>query len=337
MFIFHSYSRIEYQCIENIPTAQPATAATAPTLTLHPTTESKTISGAPRQTTETTSPTTVSTETISFNQLSTSTKKTGSAADTTNESATDVGGIVGGIVGVILVICIIGAVIFFIKRRKADNITSKNVHVNQNGSNRRYQTDTSLPRTTTTPVYYELGKNGNNSRPISVKPTSGDNYDYIGGDNHATGNDNYNHIGINGVTTDDEYHHLKGPNSNKPSVPDSNYNHIGPFSVAEDNYQHIGDNKPGIITEDTYNHIGGHDNTGLNSDAYHHIGGNHEHQVVTGGTYNHIGGDHKEILGNDDYHHIGNGNAQPIIIDGEYSHIGGADVLEGEYSLAKDI
>ncbi|KAK6169627.1 hypothetical protein SNE40_020632 [Patella caerulea] len=306
--IFHSYSKIEYQCVINNPSSTPQST--------YGTTQSST---KPKPITETSTLSTVSIK-FSSNTLT----STQASTSLTNIPAT--GGIVGGIIGVILVIGIVAAIIFFIKRRNADKKPPKNVHINQNGSNRRYKTGTTVPRTNAIPVYYELEKSTNNTS--SAKTTSSDNYDYIVGDNNvknSTGKDNYSHIGISGVMSDDEYNHLKGTNSNKPSAPDSNYNHIGSFSTAEDNYQHIGDKKSRIITDDAYNHIDGRDNTGLDNDDYHHIGGSHEHQVVTDGTYNHIGGDLNEILGNDDYHHIGNVNTQPIITDGEYSHIGGAD------------
>ncbi|XP_055954886.1 uncharacterized protein LOC130010829 [Patella vulgata] len=188
-------------------------------------------------------------------------------ASRTNTQGKDVGAIAGGIVGVILVIAIVAAVIFFIKRRQSDREPSKDIQVNKNGSNQHQNTS---PVTNPTPS---------------------------GKDNLAqqtTGEDNYINIAMSGVTSDDEYHHLKGPNSNKPSVPDSNYNQVGSFNPGEHNYQHIGEYKPQSVTEDTYSHISEQNNTGVISSDNNNIEGHNTDDP------NHIGGDNNTGHDNDD-------------------------------------
>ncbi|XP_050390749.2 uncharacterized protein LOC126809921 [Patella vulgata] len=333
---FHSYSIVEYDCVDKTfypttttpgPGNSTSTVVTSTLNTVTFPTQQSTIQisrSIPSISTSIQPPTIVNTN--AFKQGSSETK-----------AETDVGGIVGGIVGVLLVGVIVVVVIFLIKRKQGtDSVPPNNAHAKST-----YDTDVNIPATIT-PVYYEF--ESNNTRPDNAQLASGNNYDAIWADNHAKPSkrkDSYNHIGIDVGTSDGGYHYLKGGNSNKTTTaPDCNYNHLGLFTTEEDNYHHIGVNQSQIITDDTYNHIAGDNNAGLERDDYHYIGDSREQLVVTDDTYNHIGDVHDEVLdgGDGDINYSVEDNADFSAIRGadgndDYS----ADTAEGIYSLAKRI
>ncbi|KAK6169515.1 hypothetical protein SNE40_020555 [Patella caerulea] len=241
--------------------ASPSTIATD-TSSQAPRTNTQAVSASSQQTGETKSTSTV-TNILPPNQ-----------AAHTNTQDKDVGTIVGGILGAIVVIAIVAAFIFFIKRRQSEQAPAKDVYVNKNGSN---------PHQITSPINDYKNKPNIQTTPIPNSDVE----------------NNYVNIEMSGVTSDDEYDHLKGNNSNKPSVPDSNYDHVGSFNPRD---QNTGDNKPHSVTDDTYDHIGEQNSTGADSGDHNHIEG--RNTDVNTEEYNHIGGNNTTVLDIDEDEYI---------------------------------